>query len=100
MERRDKEASLPREYRMAVVLREHLDLRACVLDPRRADEDPAHRIYLTGELEVGLERVDLSPPRVALDLEVDEPEMVAVEDDHPGARAEDGTGELPNGVIE
>src|SRR6185437_14238343 len=42
MERGDEDAALPREHRMAVDLGEHLDVGACVLDPRRADEDGAH----------------------------------------------------------
>src|SRR5215470_2324349 len=35
MERRDEELPLAREHRAAVELREHLDVRAHLLDPRR-----------------------------------------------------------------
>ena len=46
-----------------------------------------------GELEVRLERGHLAPEGVAADAEVDQPELVAVEHDHPGAGAEDRPGE-------
>ena len=44
MERGDEEPSLARQHRVAVDLREHLDVRPCLLDPRRADEDGAQRL--------------------------------------------------------
>src|SRR6266545_2364759 len=77
MEGCDQEPSLSRQHGMTVVLREHLDLGTGVLDPRRADEDAAHRRVVAGELEVGLERMNLSAPRVALHRQVEEPEVVA-----------------------
>src|SRR5438067_12507209 len=40
VERRDEEAPLPQQHRLAVVLGQHLDLGAEVADARRADEDP------------------------------------------------------------
>src|SRR6266508_5641656 len=43
MEGGDQKPSLSRQHGMTVVLREHLDLGTGVLDPRRADEDAAHR---------------------------------------------------------
>ena len=85
----DEHAPLAREHRMAVVLGEDLDLGARVVDPRRADEHAAQRRVLALDVEVGLEAVHLPPPGVPRDLDVDEPEVVAVEHDHPGARAED-----------
>src|SRR5918911_4338922 len=100
MERRDEEAALPREHGHAVVLGEHLDLRARLADARRADEDPAQRLVLTGEAQVGLEARHLAPVGVPLHLEVDEIEVVPVEDDHPGARAEDRAGERPQRLVE
>ena len=42
----------------------------------------------------------LPPPRVALDLEVDEAEVVAIQDDHARAGAEDRPAELGNRAIE
>ena len=49
MERGDEEAPLAREHRMAVDLGQHLDVRADLLDPRRADEDGAQRLALARE---------------------------------------------------
>src|SRR5438477_4558358 len=88
MERGDEEPALAREHRMAVDLGEHLDVGADVLDPRRADEDGAQRRALPRQIEVGLERRDLAAERVTPHLEIDEPEVVPVEHDHPGAGAE------------
>ena len=90
VERGDEEPALAREHRPAVDLGEHLDVRADLLDPRRADEDRPQRLVLAGHLEVGLERRDLASEGVAPHRDVDQPEVVAVEHDHPGARAEDG----------
>src|SRR5262249_50276851 len=50
--------------------------------------------------QVGLEAVHLPAPRVSLDLDVHEPEVVPVEDDHPGARAEDRAVEPPYSLVE
>ena len=61
---------------------------------------PRSGFVLAGQLEVGLEARHLAPVRVALDLEVDEAEMVSVEHDQPGARAEDGLLEAPDRVLE
>src|ERR687887_1577340 len=44
VERGDEEASLAREHRVTVDLRQHLDLGARVLDPRSADEDGPQRL--------------------------------------------------------
>ena len=57
-------------------------------DTRRADEDAAERLGLAVELEVGFEARELAAVAVPLDLDVDEPEMRAVEQDHPRAGAE------------
>src|SRR5690348_4630747 len=65
MERGDEQAPLPREHRMAVELGEHLDLRAHLLDPRRADEDGAQRLVAPVHGEIGLEARDLPAERVA-----------------------------------
>ena len=100
MERSDQEAPLPEQDRLAVELGQHLDLLAGTLHPRRPDEDPAERLLLPGQLEVGLEARDLAAVRVALDLEIDEAEMVAVEHDQPGAGAEDRLLEAADRVLE
>ena len=100
VERGDEEASLPQQHRHAVVAREHLDVRARVRHARRADEDAPHRPAVVAEVEVGLEARELAAVAVPLHVDVDEPEMRTVEQDHPGARAEDGRGEPPDRLLE
>src|SRR5438105_2684207 len=99
MERRNEHAPLPREHRMAVDLGEHLDVGAGVVDPRRADEDPPHGLAET-DVEVGLEAAHLAAERVALHTEVGEPEVVAIENDHPRARSEHGRLETAQGLVQ
>jgi hypothetical protein len=55
VERADEEPPLAQEHRLAVQCREDLNAGTCILNPRRADKDPAQRRGVTGELEVGLE---------------------------------------------
>src|SRR5262249_43083435 len=100
MERRDEETALAGQDWMAVDLGEHLDVGPDLLDPRRADEDGAQRPALAGKLEVGLERSDRATEGVAPHRDVDEAEMVAVEHDHPGARAEHGPLELAQRLVD
>ena len=88
VERGDEEPPLAREHRVPVVLGQHLDAGADLVDPRRADEHGLDRLAAR-ELELGLERRHLPAERVPADLDVDQAEVVAVEDDHPGARPED-----------
>src|ERR671925_633298 len=52
VKRGDEDPSRAREHRMAVDLREDLDRRARLLDPRGADEDAAHRLA-RADVEVG-----------------------------------------------
>ena len=52
------------------------------------------------QLEVCLEARHLPPVGVAVDLEVDEVEMVSVEQDHPGAGPEDRAAEPANRLLE
>ena len=69
---------------------EDLDVGTVLGDPRGADEDRAHRAAVhVGELEVLLEGVKLAPEGVALGHDVHQPEVLAVEQDQPGAGAED-----------
>src|SRR5689334_10802128 len=89
VERRHENPALPCEHRMPVDRREHLDVRPGVLDPRRTDEDPAHGLLPVTDVEVRLERAHLPPERIALGREVRQPEVVAIEHDHPRARPED-----------
>src|SRR5215211_7768555 len=82
---------LPRRDDVAVDLGEHLDAVAVLVDPRGADEHRAHRLAVdAGDLEVRLERADLAPERVAPAGVVGEPEVLAVEHDHPRAGAQHG----------
>src|SRR4051794_8423730 len=89
MERGDEDPSLPREHRMAVDLRQHLDVGPGLLDPRRADEAGARGLVAETDVEIRLERMHLAAERVPADADVREPEVVAAEHDHPGARPED-----------
>src|SRR4051794_34998196 len=89
MERGDENPPLSREHRMTVDLGEHLDVRPGLLDPRRADEHRADRLVAVPDVEVGFERVHLAAERVSPSRKVGEAEVLAVQDDHPGARAED-----------
>src|SRR5204863_10197268 len=98
VERSDDDPALAQEHGLAVELGEYLHLRPGVDDARRADEDAAQRLPV--ELEVGLEARHLSPVGVALDLEVEHAEVVPVEQDHPGARAEDRPLELSDRLFE
>src|SRR5437868_5938567 len=52
VERRDEDSAVASEHRPALVLRDHLDVRAGLFDPGRADEDPAERLRLAREVEV------------------------------------------------
>ena len=61
---------------------------------------PAQRLGLALELQIGLEARELAAVAVALDLEVDETEMGAVEQDHPRARAEHGGREAPDRLLQ
>jgi hypothetical protein len=88
MEGSDQEAALPEEHGLPVELREDIHAGAGGDHARCADEDAAQGSVLAGQVEVGLEAEDLPAVRIARDLDVDEPEVVAVEHDQAGARAE------------
>src|SRR5918994_645408 len=79
VERREQEAPVANEHRLAVVLREYLDAGADLAHARRADEDAVQRLRLPRKLDAGLEARHLPPVCVAVDEQVDEPQMVAVE---------------------
>ncbi len=100
MEGRDQEASLPQEHGDAVVAREHLDVAAGIGDARCADEHSPHRLCVVAEVEIGLEAGELAAIAVALHVDVHEPEMRTVEQDHPRAGAEDRRGEAPDRLLE
>ena len=100
MEGGDEEPSLARQHRMAVDLREHLDVGSRFLEPRRADEDGAQRLVAVPDVEIRLEAVHLATERVAPRRVIAEAEVVAVEDDHPRARPEDRPAELAHRLVE
>src|SRR3954454_12940740 len=59
VERREQDAAVARKHGVPVDLGEYLDVRAGVLDPRRPDEDGAHRLVRVADVEIRLEGVHL-----------------------------------------
>src|SRR4029077_3941188 len=51
MERRDENPSVACQHRVAVDLGEDLDIRPGIFDPRRADEDRAHRLVAVADVD-------------------------------------------------
>src|SRR5262245_30293005 len=100
MERGDEEATLACEHRPAVDLGEHFDAGPDLVDPRRANEHRPDRHLLAAHGQVRLERRHLTSERVSPDREVDQAEVIAVEDDHARAGAEDRARELRDGPVE
>src|SRR5258705_7954057 len=88
MERRDEDPAVAREHGMPVDFGEDLDIRPCILDPRRANEHRAQGLAFS-DVEIRFERMHLPTERIPRGADVGEPEMVAIEHDHPGAGAED-----------
>src|SRR5437667_3434560 len=99
MERGHKDAPVANEHGPALVLGENLYVARCA-HARRADEHATQRRAFTCERKIGLEARELTAIRVPVDLDVDEAEMVAVEDDHARARAEDRAAEGANGLVQ
>src|SRR5215470_8318390 len=64
VERGDQHAAVAQQHRLAVELGQHLNARACVRHPRRADEDAGQRLVVAGEREIGFEAGDLAAVRV------------------------------------
>jgi hypothetical protein len=100
MERGDEKATLAQEDGLAVELCEHLDVRAGCRHARCPDEDASQRLTAVFELEIGLEARHLPSVCISAYREIDEPEVFAVEEDHPGARPEDRGAEAADGVPE
>src|SRR5690349_11396923 len=100
MKRGDEELPLAREHRPPVDLGEYLDIRPDLLDPRRPDEDSRERRGLADDVELGLERRNLAPEGVPPHRQVDQPEVLPVEHDHPGARPEHGAVERSHRLVE
>src|SRR5215211_6031060 len=100
MERRDEEAAVPQQHGLAVQLREHLDAGSDAAHSRCPDEHASQRLGVAVEFEVGLEARHLAAVGVPLHLEGDEAEVVAVEQDHPGAGPEHRPGEAPDRLLQ
>src|SRR5262245_34572388 len=100
VESRQQEAAIAYENGLLPELAHDLDARAELANARRADEDAMERDLVARELDVGLEAPHLAPVRVPVHLEIGEPEMLAVEHDHPRAGPEDGRLELPDRLVE
>src|SRR5436190_17448247 len=96
----DEEPPLARQDRVAVDLGEHVDVGSRVLEPRRADEDSAQRLVPVPDVQVRFEAAHLAAESVAPRAVVAEAEVVAVENDHPGARSQDRAAELAHRVVE
>src|SRR5262249_5894056 len=89
MERDRHHVALPDGHRMPLDAGQHLDGRAVLRDPRGADEDGMYRP--PGEpldLQLGLERAQLSPEGVAFRHDVEHSEMIPVQHDQAGAGTE------------
>ncbi len=100
MERSGEDASLAHEDGLALEPPEHLHARAGVGDPRGPDEDSSERLRIPLELDVRLEARDLPAVSVALDLQVDQPEMRAIEEDHARAGSEQRARECGHRLLE
>jgi hypothetical protein len=85
---------------VAVDLGEHLDPRPRILEPRRPDEDGAQRFFAVSDVEVRFEAPHLATERIAPRPVVADAEMVAVEDDHARAGAEDRAAEPAHSLVE
>ena len=96
----DEHCAVPEQHRLAVELREHLDARPGVAHARCADEHAAEGPVLGLELEVGLEARDLAAVGVAVDVDVGQPEVVAIDEDHPRAGTEDRPVERPDRLVQ
>src|SRR5262249_6092318 len=100
MEGGDEQSSLARENGPPVDLGEHLHPGPDFVDPGRANEDSAHRIVQPCHVEVRLEGGDLTAEGVPPHAKIDEPEVIAVEDDHARAGPEDRLLEAPDRLVE
>src|SRR6478735_2461621 len=60
MERGDEDPAFARQHRVSVDRGEHLHSFACLLDPRRTDEDRAERLLALPNVEIRLEAGDLA----------------------------------------
>ncbi len=91
-------ATLASGDRMTLDLREDLHLGSVLGDPRGADEHPSQWSTLDSvNLQIGLEAAQLTSEGVALGEHVHNRQMLTVEHDQPGTRAEDR--HIPSGQL-
>src|SRR5207244_5580569 len=83
MECRNEKAALAEQDRLSVELGQNLHVLPRLAHAGRADEDAAERLVGAGQAEVRLEARDLAAVRVAVDLEIPQTEVPAVEGDQP-----------------
>lgn len=89
VEREGAHLALPDRHRMASDLGKHLDLIAELLDPGGSDEDgPKWRVTESGQLDVVFKAGELAAESVAAGRDVDQSEVIAIGDDHPGTGPE------------
>ena len=100
VERGDEDTPVAQQHGLAVELGQHLHVGSDVADARRADEHSPERALVSVELEIRLEARDLPSVRVPIDLQVGQPEVRAVEQDHPRARPEDRRRERADRLVE
>jgi len=100
VERGDEDPPVAQEHRLAAELGQNLHVGSDVAHAGRADEDSPERTLLPVELEVRLEARDLPAVRVPVDLEVGQPEVRSVEQDHPCAGTEDRRPEGADRLVE
>src|ERR1700749_3698913 len=90
MKRDGQYVALADRHRMLADAAEDLHAGTVLGDPWGADEHRVHRAAVDPvQIDIGLERPDLAAERVAARRDVEDAEMLAVEHDHAGARAED-----------
>src|SRR3990172_1175688 len=95
MEGCHNQAPLLQDDRALLERGQNLDAGPDPLDPRRADEHPAHRVLDAAHVDIRFEGVDLATVRVATYGDVHQREQrvatehLGGEHDHAGARAED-----------
>jgi len=100
MERGEEKPTVAHENRLTVERADDLDLVAETADTRRANENAAQRALVSMELDIRLEAPDLPPERVAVDDEIGETEVLAVEHDHSRACPEHDARERADRLIE
>ena len=91
MKRAREDGALADHDRVLADRGEHLHPISALLDPRRPDEDTTKRLRAeTADHEVLLKARELAPKGVSATGRVEQAEVIAPAEDHPGAGAQDG----------